>query len=478
MQWFVVAMICFLPLHIIAVMLDEWATRPPLPLGDGPDYEAIGFCLSRGEGWSYAYSDQEWRSAYEQATRDESTLSYAIQLARRGPTTPDTNRPPLLPLCIATIYQFLPRGPIAFAAVRIWLACCLSIGCAMSVAWGVWLADSNEVSRRPMFRNAIAVCVILWVFSERNLRNYAIDFLTEPMALAVTQIFLVVAWVGVRKGTWRWAIATGGLFAGMYFCRALFILWIPLLAVWLWILCRIESADPAAVLETRSTRGKPLPWTAICLLSFGVISSGWWIRNCFVLGDFQPLGTKGPTTLIGGYCDDSIRESGEWVSAPEKELRAELEAAVDWQQVTSMELLSLEKEIGLKAKEQVTHWIKSNLRSLPSLFVQRIVNEWNPYHGKALVLKLLAVVGVLWLAVYHRIALLWLLGPLAFNTLVAMATYSAGGRFLVPTYGCLYILAAFGMAAILTRLLGSLAIKDFLDRVDRSGASRASDGRG
>lgn len=49
MQWFVVAMICFLPLHIIAVMLDEWATRPPLPLGDGPDYEAIGFCLSRGK---------------------------------------------------------------------------------------------------------------------------------------------------------------------------------------------------------------------------------------------------------------------------------------------------------------------------------------------------------------------------------------------------------------------------------------------
>ena len=101
---------------------------------------------------------------------------------------------------------------------------------------------------------------------------------------------------------------------------------------------------------------------------------------------------------------------------------------------------------------QVKQWVRENLNLLPSLFVKRAVTEWNPYWGKALLLKLFALVGVIWLVCNNRVALVWLTGPLVINTIVVVLTYSVGGRFLVPTYGLLYILAAFGFSGLLTML--------------------------
>jgi hypothetical protein len=56
---------------------------------------------------------------------------------------------------------------------------------------------------------------------------------------------------------------------------------------------------------------------------------------------------------------------------------------------------------------QVKKWIVDNADLLPHLFLKRVITEWNPY---------------------------------------------SGGRFLVPTYGPLYILAAFGFSGILNML--------------------------
>ena len=77
------------------------------------------------------------------------------------------------------------------------------------------------------------------------------------------------------------------------------------------------------------------------------------------------------------------------------------------------------------------------------------MTEWNPYWGKALLLKVFALVGVIWLAYNNRVVLVWLTGPLVINTILVVLTYSVGGRFLVPTYGQLYILAAFGFSGLL-----------------------------
>lgn len=447
-HWFWIALACFLPLHASAVVFDSWFLLPPKPIGDGPDYEAIGYGLSQGYGWSTSFSDPQWRSAYEGPAIADAALDYSVQLARVGPVVADTNRPPLLPLCIAAVYQCLPRGPMAFAAVRLGLAGCLSLGCAIAVAWSVALARSATQNLPRLAIPAVGIAMIAIVYSERNVRNYTTDFLTEPLALLLTQLFLAVAWVGVHKKSWSWAVGAGALFAGMVFCRGVFVLWIPLVLVWLGYLVSVTNVAQGTVprVPNRLSAGG---WLLVCGLAFALIASAWWVRNCYVLGALQPLGTKGAITLLGGYCDEALEANGEWQFAPEKALRQRLESSIELRHATPEDLIRLELAMGEMAAVQVKKWASENWQRLPSLIVQRVITEWNPYNGKALVLKLLALVGALWLLRVNRIVLIWLAGPLAINTFFVGATYSVGGRFLVPTYGPLYILAAFGMTVVL-----------------------------
>ena len=447
MHWFFFASLCFLPLHISAVVLDEWFVLPPKPIGDGPDYEAIGYGISQGHGWSTSFSDPQWRAAYEQAQASSPELEYSVQLARSGPVVADTNRPPLFPFVIGAVYQVAPRGPIAFGIIRILLACCLSVGCAIAVAWGVALArgiNHNGTSMSSTTLSAIVgLSLIAIVYSERNLRNYTTDFLTEPLALLLTHAFLIVAWFGAKRGSWRWAAAAGCLFACMTFCRGVFVLWLPLLVAWLW------CANRMTVTQMGARRLTPFYRVCVCIMVFGTLCSVWWIRNCYVLGSFHPLGTKGATTLMGGYCDEAFHAGGEWQFAPERELRLRLQSKVDLVAASAEDLHELELEIGKQAAVQTKAWIASNPGLLPLLFLKRVVTEWNPYRGKALLLKLLAIAGAIWLLRNDRNVLVWLIGPLVMNTIVVAFTYSVGGRFLVPTYGPLYILAAFGIAGVI-----------------------------
>jgi hypothetical protein len=443
-HWLWIALICFLPLHVTAVVLDEWFVLPPKPIGDGPDYEAIGYGLSQGHGWSTTFSDTQWRSVYEEAQDSDSGLDYSVQLARTGPMLAETNRPPLFPLWIGLLYRLFPRGPIAFGAIRIASACFLSLGCALAVAWGIALSRQANQRGGSFFATSMGLALIAIVYSERNLRNYTTDFLTEPMALLLTQAFLYAAWYGAQKGTWRWAAIAGAMFAGMYFCRGVFVLWVPLMAVWLWFAFLATPAKSAVF------RLAPSRWVLVCLISFALVSSIWWVRNCCVLESLQPLGTKGAITLMGGYCDAAFESGGEWQFAPERNLRQDLESKVDWNAATEQVHRSLDREMSKFAAIEVKQWTIGNAYRLPQLFWMRVVTEWNPYRGKALLLKLLAVAGVIWLAIHNRVALIWLVGPLAINTILVAMTYSVGGRFLVPTYGPLYLLAAFGFSGLLS----------------------------
>ena len=83
------------------------------------------------------------------------------------------------------------------------------------------------------------------------------------------------------------------------------------------------------------------------------------------------------------------------------------------------------------------------------------------YVGKALLLKLLALLGTVWLFQHNRVVLIWIAGPLLINTIVVALTYSVGGRFLVPTYGPFYILAVFGIGGILNAPLSKPSRRGF-----------------
>jgi len=189
------------------------------------------------------------------------------------------------------------------------------------------------------------------------------------------------------------------------------------------------------------------------LLACTATCSVWWIRNCVALESFRPLGTKGSVTLLGGYCDESYVHGGEWRSTSEVELRNEVHANTDWDTISTREMIQAELKIEQLARLRLGSWVAANYSSMPALIWKRIVTEWNPYVGKALIMKLFALVGIVWLACRNREVLFWLAGPLLINTLIVALTYSVGGRFLIPTVGPFYILAAIGFSGPICDML-------------------------
>jgi hypothetical protein len=441
---FSICLIFLLPLQLVAVSQDVWFWAPPKPIGDGSDYEAIGYELSQGQGWSTNFSNESWRDFYK--TYDP--IGYKQTLDRRSPLVADTNRPPLFPTWTAVIYRLVPRGPYSSAAIRLSLAAAIAIGCSIAAAWGWCLASTSSSAWLRQHAFWLAWFAMIVVFTERNLRNYATDFLTEPFALMGFSAFAILIWCAVHRSSITFAIWSGIAFGFLIHCRSAFVLWIPFLPACLW-LSMVKTEIP------NRTKWKLILTFFISLL---LIVAPWWIRNIMVLGELQPLGTKGPTTLLGGYCDESLNAGGEWQFGPEKRLREEVYGRLDLGSATSQEWIETEKTIASEASQRVVHWIRTNFASLPQLMVQRVVTEWNPYTGKSLLFKILALVGVTALWLQDRRILLWLTVPLLVNSVVVAGTYSLGGRFLVPTYGCFYLLVSTGflyMFSEFARVLGS-----------------------
>lgn len=431
---FLFCLLFLAPLQLLSVCSSPWFAQPPKPIGDGIDYEAIGYSVSRGDGWSTHFSDPNWKSTYLQAD----SFQYGFLVSKPGPIVPDTNRPPLLPTWIASIYTILPRGPVAFAAIRISLALALAVGCSLFACWGFHLVSNSLSEPLRRFAPWIAPGLVAITYSERNLRNYLTDFLTEPFALLLTAAFLLLLWDACRRPSLTRVAISGASFSFLIYCRSSFLLWLPFLAIAIPFFF-VWSAASAPRRWKSAIR-----WTAFFLVVVLAVQSPWWVRNSLVLGHFQPLGTKGSTTLLGGYCDESLASQGEWQFEPERQLRAmlpppfESNNAGDW--------IDNERTIASLAAEEVKRWAVENQSSLPGLMVQRVVTEWNPYTGKALLLKILAMVGVMGLAFRDRRTLAWLAIPLLIQTAVTAMTYSVGGRFLVPVYGCIYLLAFIGVA--------------------------------
>jgi hypothetical protein len=165
-----------------------------------------------------------------------------------------------------------------------------------------------------------------------------------------------------------------------------------------------------------------------------------------VLESWMPLGTQGPITLVGGYSDEALLHQGEWQIEPEQRLRAWAERELPAEESSSIP--RRETRIAREASRLVRNWAGQHTADLPKLAIMRVVNEWNPYSGRALAWKLLAVLGLCWLTIAAPRAAWILGGVLVLNTLCIMLLYSVGGRFLVPLYGVLYTLAGLGMTSI------------------------------
>ena len=425
---------------IWATASSRWFDQPPKPIGDGMCYESIAYSLASGGGFRENYQSESWRAVYQ---ADSQYNDFLASLADRN--VPATGRPPLFPSFIALVYAIVGRNELAFMLVR------LSSALFISIAGGLAVGLCAKILLHLKKRHSIVVlgcgCTLLMAVAQRTLRDYTSDFLTEPIALMLTQVLIVLMVFELldsessvratneekrqyqKAGTWR-SIAGGVIFGLMVLTRSLFIVWLPGVLV----LSFICSAKPKLHRIWR---------LSIFALTALLVCLPWWIHNCMVLGKFMPLGTQGPIALAGGYCDESFENGGNWSFGPELKLRREVTAESTDQQ---RDQTQIELEIVERSKIEVRHWIKQHVSLLPQLAIKRAVSHWNPYSGRALVWKLAILSGVIWALLYGQNLKWWLVGLPVLSTVVTMGLYETGGRFLVPLYGLLFILGGLGVS--------------------------------
>ena len=449
-NWFVIVFAVLATVCIASVILDSRFTLLPKPTSDGPVYENMAYHLSTGRGFWIDWHDPRWREPYEQSSERDDFRTY---LDAPLQSMPLTGRPPLFPALIAIVYKFVERGPTAFAIVRVFSALCLALGCTIAVANAATVMLKFDVCGRKLSTWSIGLGCASAIFlaaSNRTLLSYASDFLTEPLALLLTQLLVASLLVVVhprdaialnRPLAWWLVAAIGIAVAGMILVRSLFVLWLP----GLWLLM--------VVLRTRHRLRD-----ATLILGVAVLClSPWWIRNCVVLNRYMPLGTQGPITLLGGYCDEAFAGGGDWQHAPELRLRQAMRENDAFNALPTD--VARELMIADESKRLVRTWIADHLAELPRLFVARVVTHWNPYTGKSLMWRLLVLAGAVYLVLKRRPEAWILVGLPVMNTVLVASLYTTGGRFLVPLYGILFTLSAIGVASLVELAIAGFAMK-------------------
>ncbi len=455
-------------INVSWIRQNPWYDLPPKPYSDGPDYEAIGWGIYSGLGLATHLGNHEWQSAYLQSH----PILYHDWSAKTGPIVPRTDRPPFLSVVIAGIYGLFGVNETAYIAVRIFLAACLSAAGAIAILLShrctEWMLQHRTFTAlSPSIKQTLPVfsalaCFVLALF-DSNVRRYMEDFLTELPALALTQLFIAVSLLALRRPQSRgWLVVSGLVFGLMIYDRSLFVAWLPGLFVLWVILVRTESRT----LQVSSKRWRRLldrvSRAAIPILVAIVVVAPWSIRNCLILQQFMPLGTKGPITMMGGYCDAAYQQQGNWSNEPERYWRKILEQSFGDQLASSTEAnLLLELELVSIAKREVRQWIGTNLAKLPTLVMKRLYSHFNPYNGLSGLVKLVAIIGVLLSLKYLPRESIFMLGLVMINASCVAAMYSVGGRFFVPLYGVMYLFCAQGCtcaAALVLRLVSKPAI--------------------
>ncbi len=422
--------------------------QPPKATSDGPIYENIAFHLWQGRGFYLDWSNPEWRAIYQRASNLD---TYQTYLNAEPQQMPHTGRPPLLPLQIALTYCLVGRNELAFAITRLFAATCIALACSLSVLNALIIFRRLRSPESPSSWACAVGCMaaIAIAASNRTLLSYANDFLTEPMALLATQslvtlliwnngiyekqqelsTFLTKAWLRISIAI---ALAT------MVYSRSLFVFWLPPVAAMLFI-------------TLKGTYSSRIRTVLITIVITFVLLLPWWTRNCYVLQRWMPLGTQGPITLLGGYCDEAVLQGGDWQHGPEQRLRASLGTDPTFQALPDD--VARELRVADESRILVRKWMNEHWDMLPTLFVKRIVTHWNPYTGPSLVWKILAIIGA-WKLIRNapRDAVV-LVGLPLMNTMLIGMLYSTGGRFLVPLYGILFTLAAIGVTTLTESLL-------------------------
>ena len=402
------------------VLLSHYAWKyglnvAPSTSGDEISYDMIAWNLSHGAGFAEGGITEEFRRLYDRDQPD--------QLPQQPPAAPQlvAYRPPLFPVVISGLNRLLGRQ---FYGVRIVNVLALATTAGLLV-WYL-AAEQGAIA-------AFSAFVAFLVLDTRT-RLYGRAILTESLAvLLLTIITLILLRLRASSRTSVLA-ATGATVALLILDRTMFVLWVPLLL--LFLLC-LPAVSPV-------TWKDRFVHTSVFLAAVLICLTPWGLRNTLQLGRFMPMGTQGMGQLYAGYSDHAVNGRGVWTLNAERELRGELPE----KQRTRLELEVALADIG---RTKAIDWARSNASKIPLLAVQKVWQEYRPRSASACLILGAAVLGALSTLGQHDTRVLLLLH--AMNAIVIGATWSVEGRFVVPLLFSIHVLAGIGISRTLTLLM-------------------------
>lgn len=399
---------------------------PPEP-GDGPDYDAIAFQISKGRGFSINWDDPDFKVPYLN-NNQSGKFDYLDERQGEGLTT---YRPPFLPLLMSITYRIFGR---TFWPIRVINSLFLAITCAI-----VFIIISRRFGIFPGLLSAL-----LFFFDPRFL-YYGSLILTEAPAILVVTVLCWIFLLTVEAKSVRRALWLGGIIGIAFLVRSVFILWVPIIALGIYAL-----GKPRTILWF-SLSAFRLP--SFFLASFIIVTAPWMIRNCVVLGGYYPLGTMGSTNLSAAYSDEAVNNKGQWFNLSKA-------GFFDQLPIENMSLIEQEKLKADYSRDEAMKWALRNPTKVPLLAFFKIVGLWRPRFVFAQYIFFFGTLGFLHLIFINlRFAFSLFILIAACTFAVAVTWWTIGDRFLVPILPLLSMLAAVGIWSLWKELSNCLSCR-------------------
>ena len=379
---------------------------------DGVFYDNIAHHLNAGDGFYVDLQTRSWRANYiatDTVTADEGEYAWLIPVKGTGPTT---LRSPAYSFLLSKIYQsFGHRYDVA----RVFGCVFASLGLALLLAFSVC---------RWGYMPAIIAGFTLMV--DFSVMQSAGTLATESLAIlvfAVTFIFIISAYE--KPSHFRWAIA-GASFAALMLTRGIWNLGLLVMIAGMSVFLIPQIRNRLEFLSAKHL------FTFLAIAT--IFASPWWIRNCMMTEHFTPFGTAGSCGFVGGYCDESLADYGQWQLAPFHRNQLEVQKNVD---MDTIDLAKLEYMTGQASLQKTKSWIWGNWTKLPELMLYRGLSHWGLFNPS--VPRILQAANV-WLVVVGLAGCVFFTGRLRgifivvllLDCLLIMLTWEHLGRYAIP----------------------------------------------
>lgn len=399
-------------LTLAAMRIPGLDSAPPIG-GDAVIYDSMAWELSGGHGFSLNFDDPEFIEPYLRV--DPAAAKRLMETAPRGPIA---SRPPLLPLIMAGFNQAWGRQ---FQGIRLVNIAAMGTVAAL-VVWTV-------------FRLAGPVPAVLGLFQflvvDPRIRVASREVLTESLACLLVALLTIALVRLANRPRPSTAALAGGTIGLAMLLRTMFVLWIPVIALQIWLTPRrIEQNDHG------SSSGSRWGLAAVFVLAACVVFAPWGWRNCQALGRFMPLGTQGTMELSAGYSDATFERWGMWHNMAETGFFTE---------VDSPDQTALQRELARAdySRRRAVAWCTSQPLQAALLPLMKVFQEFRPHMSGDLYILAFAILGLAWIRGTPQGSVwLWIIAATAFG--VAL-TWSVAGRFVFPPLYVLQCAAAIGV---------------------------------